>query len=297
MYKHGWYKLAFERDLSQDLTPAAIGSRRLVIGRTEQGIRVFDADCPHRGAHLAYGGKLDRNAVICPFHHYRIGIGRGTVGDFQAQEYETLVLGGVIFIRLSDSHDNGFAAFIQQINETHTINPGFVMEIKCPPEIIIENGFDKTHFRPVHGIDADKFIIQTDENGSFNIQTIFYNRVQEAVSGGPAGRVMEMPIQVNAFSPFLSVSQVGGRMPMVFITSVNPIGENLTRLRFSLALAKKVYGDPVPERVLHSLLQSNQSGIQYDQIIWENMSHTSQAHYTSQDAAILEYQKFCERFH
>jgi phenylpropionate dioxygenase-like ring-hydroxylating dioxygenase large terminal subunit len=297
MYKHGWYKLAFERDLNEELTPATIGSRRFVISRTEQGIRVFDADCPHRGAHLAYGGRLDGNAVICPFHRYRIGIGREATGDFQVQEYETLVISGLIFVRLSNSHDNGFAEFIYRLAETHTINPGFVMEIKSPAEIIIENGFDNTHFRPVHGVDAGKFVPQIDENGSLVVNSYFYHRTEQALATMPSGTMIETPVQVNAFSPFLSVAQLGGRMPMVFMTSVNPIGENLTRLRFSLALSKKVYGDPAPDRVVQSMLQGNRNGIQCDVIIWENLSHTSPRNHTAQDAAILEFEQFCEQFH
>jgi 3-ketosteroid 9alpha-monooxygenase subunit A len=297
MYKHGWYKLAFARDLTDPLNPATIGSRRLVIGRTENGIRVFDADCPHRGAHLAYGGKLDRNAVICPFHHYRIGIGRESMGDFQVREYETLVVGGLIFVRLSEAHDNGFAGFITRLSESHTIHPGYVMEIKSPAEVIIENGFDNSHFRPVHGVKADKFVPQTDEQGSLYVRSTFYERVKEAVQGGPAGAVRETPVQLNAFSPFLSVAQLGGRMPMVFITSVNPIGEHLTRLRFSMGLAKKVYGDPPPERLLQSLLKGSRDGIQDDALIWENLSPTAPRHYTPQDAAIQAFEAFCQRFH
>lgn len=296
-YSHGWYKLAFERDLSDELTPATVGPQRFVIARTDQGIRVFDADCPHRGAHLAYGGKLDRDAVICPFHRYRIGMGRDAIGDFQVREYETLVMSGIIFVQLSSSHDNGFVEFMHQLAETHTINPGFVMDIKCPPEIIIENGFDNTHFQPVHGVDANKFVPQIDEHGSLVVKSSFIHGTDHHASGQAATTASETPMQLNAFSPYLSVAQLGGKMSMAFMTSVNPLSKKLTRLRFSLALPRAKYGPSVPERVLEAMLQGNKTGIQYDMVIWENMSFTSPRNHTAQDKAVLAFEEFCQRFH
>ncbi len=295
-YQHGWYKLAFVRDLSEELTPATIGSHRFVIARTDEGVRVVDADCPHRGAHLGYGGTLDRNCIVCPFHRYRIGFGGETVGDFQVREYKTLVAGGSVFVQLSDAHDNGFEDFMGRLAEDHTINPGFTMDIKCPPEIIIENGFDNNHFRPVHGVDAGKFVPVLDEEGSLRVNSFFFYRTEKFTMNMPVGTKIETPLQINAFSPFLSVAQLGGRMPMVFITSVNPIGERLTRLRFSLALSKKVYGNPAPQRVLDSMLQGNRVGIQCDAVIWENMSFTSPRNHTAQDAAVLAFEEYCHRF-
>lgn len=295
-YQHGWYKLAFERDLSEELTPVTVGAQRFVIARTEQGVRVFDADCPHRGAHLGYGGKLDRDTIICPFHRYRIGLGGDGCGDFQVREYQTLLIGGVLFVQLSNSHDNGFVEFMYRLAETHTINPGFTMDIKCPPEIIIENGFDNTHFRPVHGVDAERFVPSIDEHGSLVVHSSFLHYSKGETPEQEAGAVKKTSLQLNAFSPYLSVAQLGGKMPMVFITSVNPIGERLTRLRFSLALSKTKYGSPVPERVLESLLWGNKTGIQCDAVIWENMSFTSRRTHTSQDAAVLAFEDFCTRF-
>src|SRR5690349_2576663 len=62
MYSKGWFQVAFERDLAGDLTPASIGTVRLVLARMASGVRAFAADCPHRGAHLALGGRLDSEA-------------------------------------------------------------------------------------------------------------------------------------------------------------------------------------------------------------------------------------------
>ena len=90
MYR-GWYHVAFERDLSDELTAATIGELRLVIVRTAEGINAFDATCPHRGAHLAFGGRLDGGALICPFHGRRINLGYDAKADYCIRDRKSVV--------------------------------------------------------------------------------------------------------------------------------------------------------------------------------------------------------------
>src|SRR3954471_10338253 len=95
--RYGWYQLAFERELSAELTPLR-SALPLVALRTRKGVRVFDAVCPHRGAHLGFGGRADQDAIICPFHGYRIGIGTQCEEKaYRVREYSTLLVGGMLF--------------------------------------------------------------------------------------------------------------------------------------------------------------------------------------------------------
>lgn len=43
-----------------------------LIARVSEGgkLRVFDAFCPHQGAHLGHGGQVERDCVRCPFHGF-----------------------------------------------------------------------------------------------------------------------------------------------------------------------------------------------------------------------------------
>ena len=64
----------FEVDFSEELEPGTARPARyfgkdLVIWRTSGGEpRVFDAFCPHLGAHLGHGGKVEGDSIRCPFH-------------------------------------------------------------------------------------------------------------------------------------------------------------------------------------------------------------------------------------
>lgn len=298
MYNHGWYKVGFERDFTSELNPISVGPKRLVAIKSENGIRVIDANCPHRGAHLAYGGTLDCEAVICPFHRYKISFGGDAKGDYTVREYKTMTVSGIVFARLSDSHDNGFPEFIKALADSHTIHPGFLMNIRCArPEMIIENGFDYTHFRPVHGVDAEPFSPEVTDEGNLRVISHFLIKLIRPFDGKPAGSIIKTPAQMNAFSPYLSVAQIKGRSAMTFITSVNPQDDCTTLLRFSLGLPKGVYGPNPPPQMVQQMLKGNRSGIQDDQVIWEQMSLTAPRNFTTQDKAVLAFQGFCKSFY
>src|SRR5262249_52915051 len=78
----GWFRVADVRDV-------AVGSVRalhclgqdLVLWRSADGVaRVFDAHCPHLGAHLGVGGRMVDGALQCPFHGWRFDAGGACVG-------------------------------------------------------------------------------------------------------------------------------------------------------------------------------------------------------------------------
>jgi phenylpropionate dioxygenase-like ring-hydroxylating dioxygenase large terminal subunit len=67
-----WVVLGPQRDIK----PGRVASFRaagedLIAFRTSAGdARVFEAHCPHQGAHLGHGGVLKDDCVVCPFHHF-----------------------------------------------------------------------------------------------------------------------------------------------------------------------------------------------------------------------------------
>ena len=131
MTRPGWYQVAFERDLTDELTPAAIGTLPLALLRTAGGVRAFDAACPHRGAHLAFGGRVCEGEIICPFHGYRVGLARESADGFCAREYPVLQVGGLVFARLSPEHENGLTPLLEELDRTHRIVPGFATSVRA----------------------------------------------------------------------------------------------------------------------------------------------------------------------
>lgn len=69
----GWFQIAW----SDEIVPGSVHpmhyfGQDLVCYRTESGhVRLSDAFCPHRGAHLGHGGVVSGEDIECPFHGWR----------------------------------------------------------------------------------------------------------------------------------------------------------------------------------------------------------------------------------
>jgi len=71
-YPSGWYAIAFADELrrGQTLTRSFAG-REVVLYRTASGrAGAMDAYCPHMGAHLGFGGRVEGERLRCPFHGF-----------------------------------------------------------------------------------------------------------------------------------------------------------------------------------------------------------------------------------
>jgi 3-ketosteroid 9alpha-monooxygenase subunit A len=294
-YQHGWYNVAFEQELTEPLTPVVVDQRRMMLVRDERGIRAFSADCPHRGAHLAYGGRLENNCVICPFHGYRIGLGEAGQQAYQVREYPVLAVGGLIFVRLSDEQENGLSAFLQGLAEDHVFLPGFTMPVKVAAPLVVENAFDVRHFPIVHNLKVDKVVVR-DEGDILVIETdIAY----------PAGPMLQARgitsvrshFLARTFSPGIIVTQlIGDQLPYVAITAATPQPDGTCLLRFSLALPSAKYGPRPDEKMCAMLLASSRRGLEDDQAIWEHLSPTAAHRLNPQDRGVIAFQNYCQRF-
>ena len=72
-FARGWFVLMFSDELAAgQVVPMKRFGQELVLFRTEAGqAKVFDAYCPHMGAHLGHGGKVRGEAIVCPFHAWK----------------------------------------------------------------------------------------------------------------------------------------------------------------------------------------------------------------------------------
>jgi len=67
-----WVELGPRNGISaKKVHPYTVAGEELIAYRTERGeVRVFEAHCPHQGAHLGHGATLQNDCVSCPFHNF-----------------------------------------------------------------------------------------------------------------------------------------------------------------------------------------------------------------------------------
>jgi nitrite reductase/ring-hydroxylating ferredoxin subunit len=302
-FAHGWYQLAFERDLTPPLTPLSFGGRALmaVWSPTSGPPRILDAVCPHRGAHLARGGRLAGEVIVCPFHAYRIGLGKESRDGFCVREYRSLLRGGGLFARLSDRDEVDFPEALEALAAGHTFVPGFEMTARTTIDVVIENGFDNAHFRSVHGLmSLPELAVRTGPFGELLAEGHFeIPRTGWYEPPGAESRNLRARYVAHAFSPGVFLAELEGDPPYRYriLTTASPAeAPRECTIRLTLLLPQDPGGAGDDERFVQELIEHSRAGLEQDRLIWDHLAPGHVPQLTAADQAAAAFAEFCRRF-
>jgi nitrite reductase/ring-hydroxylating ferredoxin subunit len=287
----GWYLLALGDELTGPVTGFTLGGRALAAVRDQGRLRVFDGTCPHRGAHLGYGGELTGGrAIVCPFHGKRIGLGDGP-GRLRVREHEVLDCGGAVFVRLADAAraDHGFDRAMKELIATHTVTGAVTGQVSVPPEIVIENAFDIDHFATVHLVPRVVGLkVEIGADGELTISTGFRTKAPPWETGG--GEVTSC-FFARAFSPSLVVTDLGGTGSRnVVITGATPVSGGCVA-RIAIAVPRGS-----PDTVADALISGARHAFEQDLRVWQHLDVGAPARLDSRDTPVLAFRAFCASF-
>jgi len=319
----GWYLLALAEELTGEVTPVELGDRALMVIRDGERLRVFDARCPHRGAHLGYGGRLAPGrtgaCVICPFHGKRIGLGAGTA-RLCVTEHRSIVAGDALFVRLGTdpAEDRGFEQAIKEIVAEKQIVGALVRPIRVPPAYVIENAFDYSHFTAVHGVErVTGFGLREDGSGGIAVEGDFWTAVPPTVvqrtvaqqtvaqrTAALADRGLRSRFYARAVSPSLVLTELGPpEISHTLITCASPIGARSacdgagSRAAADGCVIRVALGvRPAAVSAAAMLVSSVRRNIDQDAVIWDHLDPAAPARYDRADLPALAFRQFCAGF-
>jgi len=287
----GWYLLALGDELTEPVTGFMLGDLALAAVRDNGRLRVFDGTCPHRGAHLGHGGRVVQGqAIICPFHGKRIGLGAGP-GRLRVREHEVLDCGGAVFLRLADSarDDHGFELAMKELIATHVVASALIVQVSVPPEIVIENAFDIDHFPAVHLVPRLVGLkVEMGSGGELTITTGFRTKAPAWEAG--TGEVTSC-FFARAFSPNLVVTDLGttaGRN-MVITGAAPASGGCVARIAIAVPRGS-------PDGVAAALIAGARHAFEQDLRVWEHLDLDAQARLGPRDTPVLAFRAFCASF-
>lgn len=263
--------------------------------------RVFDAVCPHRGANLAYGGRLAGDVVVCPFHAHRIGLGVESRDGFCAREYPALLRGGGLFARLSDRDEPDFPEALETLGAGHSFVPGFEMTAETTIEVVIENGFDNAHFRAVHGLmSLPALTVGRGRFGELMAEGHFEIPRTGWYEGPDSGRgPLRARYVAHAFSPGVFVAELEGDAPYryrVMTTATPTDAPGACTVRLTLLLPQGPDAAPPDARFAQELLEHSRAGLEQDRQIWNRLSPDHTPRLTATDQAAAAFAEFCRTF-
>lgn len=293
MYK-GWCQIAFERELKYGINRVNVGGYSIMVIKQTGSIRAFDATCPHRGASLCDGKLVNGEYIVCAFHGCHIGIEQPGREGFEIKPYQLLVIGGLIFINISNENDNGFKAFVTELDKICFIIPGFQMKVNAKPEMVIENAFDQMHFRTVHNIlNEPLFAPGNVPEGAYGIESVF-ELPSSKWHQSSLSQTLSVPYKAIAFSPYLVISSLAGDSPYYVITSAVPTQDGQASIRLSIGVVPDEQNSAPPLDLCQYLLEQSRKGLELDKKIWESMTYMSVQKFLKIETSVVQFQQFCK---
>lgn len=310
---YGWYCVGYSSDVAVgDVKTLHYFERETVLFRNEEGeVGLLDAYCPHLGAHLGVGGKVDGENLRCPFHAwafdkeghckdvpYAKQIPPKIVDKECVKKYHVVEKNKVIWAWY---HPEDIAPMFDVMEHDEITNPDWIdlqtydWKVKTNVQEIAENGVDIAHFKYVHAMEA------VPEG-----ETTYDGHIRESKASGPR----EVPqadgstktitssvhtVQNGAGQKFTRLSGLSETLLMVLVT---PITREEVDLRFAFT-HKDFPEDSMEYKVAQGSIKSTigQSGVAGDIPIWENKIHRPDPILCDGDGPIMKFRKYFSQFY
>ena len=300
----GWFCVAASDDLSTgDVKAVRYLDRDLVVFRGEDGAaRVFDAHCPHLGAHLGVGGTVCGTGIRCPFHAWRFeGDGRLVeVPDLDvpprvsARAWLTREVNGRVLVwHAADGalptyeplpYRDDVSAWTPWRSSSYTV--------RVHVQDLTENIIDRAHFPAVHDMappDDKRFDVRFEGPSMVVEQNVKVTAVAETG--------FEVSTRTTTCGPGLvavEVQQHGLEM-LTYITQT-PVDDELTEIGIHFSM--RALPDAAATATI-SEMNAAVTNLQFSQDIpiWENKVYRERPVVTKVDGPITQYRRWFAQFY
>ena len=247
-YPRGWFIIGGSEDYpAGEVKPIKYFGQEMVAFRGEDGqVIVLDAFCPHLGAHLGFGGKVEGNTLRCPFHAWRFDAKGQCVEIPYAKKIPqractrgclTQEVSGLVFIwhdpqgKEPDYEIPAMPEFGKEGWTGWNLNR---LEIKTHPREIIENVADSAHFFYVHNlVELDLF------------ENIYEGHTATQIMKG-RGPASEIETRATYYGPAFQYTWMSSIVESRLVNTNTPIDENTVHLWFGVMIQ---IGDFTPEDI------------------------------------------------
>ena len=276
--------------------------RELVLFRGDDGAaHTLDAYCPHLGAHLGVGGRVEGGTIRCPFHGWRFN-GEGVCVAIpyaqrippgaQTRAWPIRERNGLVFVwyhpwgeaptweipEVPEWGDDGWSEPVER-----------EYRIRSHPQEMAENIVDPVHFHTVHGTPKTPEMTAEIDGHVF--------RAHQCLTFTTPRGELEGRVDIESHGCGFGVTRFRGIVETLLVITGIPIDEELhqTTIRFSV---KKIPGDEEATRsVGAAFIAEIERQYAQDIPIWENKRHLTQPVLCSEDGPIPLLRKYFRQFY
>jgi nitrite reductase/ring-hydroxylating ferredoxin subunit len=301
-----WYLVAW----SDEIAPEAVHrlqylDREMVAFRAADGsVSVLDAYCPHLGAHLGVGGRVEKGTLRCPFHGWRFDAGgacveipyaarippRARVPRHTAVEKNGALLvwydesGRPPFFEVPDLPEWGDPLYSRRWTR-------YQWSVKTHPQEMVENGVDWHHFPMVHRMDAPR-------NPRFRFEGPTYTWDIDAAKDYTLQSLREdFALGGENWGLGYSVTRQKGAFRTCIVTGMTPIDRGTVCIRLGVIARRDGESDEAMEAALERYVEEHAVVATQDFEIWENKLYRPDPVLCEEDGPIAEYRRWVRQFY
>ncbi len=303
---NGWFMAAFSADVPKGTIKAVrILGREVVVFRGESGkVGVLDAYCAHLGAHLGFGGCVEKDTVRCPFHGWRWDAA-GTCVEIPYSErippgaktksYLVDEVNGQIYIW---HHAEGKEPFYNIPKLEQYGDPDWTSEwvrydwtLNTHPQEIMENAIDWPHFMHVHKMDTP-----SNAKSIFD-GTMFHWIIDAGFSQNEYGESEALQLHGENHGLGFNLTRYNGAQQTVSIGSITPIDSKSINFINSVIGKKNGRSDDEVQSLLRAQMEEQAKVVLQDFPIWENKRYNEKPILCAGDGPILQYRMWAQQFY
>ena len=300
----GWYGVSLGSDLARgEVRRLRYFDRELVLFRGEDGhARVFDGHCPHLGAHLGVGGRVEGDGIRCPFHGWRFD-GEGCLAEVPGQarapevrtrSWPTLERNGFVHVWVHARGEPPSYEVKDFWPDPTDWTPWHanVYRVRAHPQDMTENILDRAHFRHVHDM-------QPPEHEHFEVEfegpyLVVEQRLRITAASQDG---IEILSRTTNCGPGVSVAEVHqGPLHMITYITETPIDDEYTDVRLHFSM-KKLADAEATKRVADLNDRITNEQFLQDVPIWENRAYLEKPRLTDADGPIAQYRRWYRQFY
>jgi nitrite reductase/ring-hydroxylating ferredoxin subunit len=299
----GWYGVHYSDELAVgEVKPLHYFDRPLVLWRdAEGGAHLMDAFCPHLGAHLGHGGRVEGLHLVCPFHHWHWdGAGRNAcvpygprphpkarVGVYPTVERNGLVLcwyhpGGAPpsfeIPEVPEYYDDGYSDY-------HKAS----WTIRTTWQETAENGPDFVHLRSVHGTPVLPELESYECDGV--VASMRAKVTYHSPKGDTAGR-----IDTDSYGPGFSTARFRGIIDLCMVDWCVPIDYERIENHKGYLVSRKD-GERKVETVGRALVRELVHQMDQDIAIFEKKIFVPRPALVEGDGPIMKFRRWAAQFY
>ncbi|WAH60737.1 Rieske 2Fe-2S domain-containing protein [Pseudomonas silvicola] len=311
----GWFQIGWSAEIPPGgVKPIKYFGHEMVAFRNRQGVlSVLDAHCPHMGAHLGYGGKVEGDCIACPYHGWQWNLqgenmlipGEERRIPKRLRKWHVVERHGLLLLwhdpaggapregwDLPDLFDH--PELPADVNDFYPCYPDAIVfkpDERIHPQLMTENAADTAHFRFTHGAPEDPVLLDFDTSTPvWQSQMGFFNKHTKEI----ALRLFARNAGVGLSFTIFDHGKLGRRL----VLSCTPVDDDSSDLRVSYFFPRDPDSPHVMPEHIRELARQTEGLFEEDARMWRHQRFRQQPIFAKRD--VLGYRalrEWCKQFY